>query len=304
MHCGLGIVAREELLDMVRVRTGEPNRYYVDQLCAIGVCTALGGTGIMMYYQKKLAFLVDGFHPWVLAGGIALVLLVLIRAVSLWFSLRPLRSTHARDCPDHEHHGQPHDRERHRHEYAAADDHGHEHGSSPWRYAVLLLPVVLYLFNMPNEGFSKEYLIDIGVVHPDQFGNADVLKMDRKGKDVLRLGFSELSTWAQNQNSRQEYEGYMGTLTGCFAPMGSDKVFTLVRFKRFCCEADMVAVKVLIVCEEGYGNIPNLQCVEVEGQIQFRENPRRKGEFLAVLQVPSRDKITLLPDDPGIKYMQ
>src|SRR5262245_290991 len=286
---------------MVRVRAGEPNSYYVDQLCAIGVCTALGGTAIMMYYQDKLHFLVDGFHPWVLAGGIALVVLVSIRAASLWFSIGRLSSADARRCGDHDHRGTQ-DHECHSHQHAAARDHGHEHGSTPWRYAVLLLPIMLYLLNMPNNGFSKEYLSD-RATGPPELSNIDIIKMDRKGNDVLRLGFLELSSLAENQNSRQEYEGYMGALTGCFAPIGNDKAFTLVRFKRFCCDADVVPVGVLIICEEGYGNIPKLQCVEVVGQIQFRENPARKGSYVAVLQVPARDKIKFLPD-PGIMYLQ
>jgi hypothetical protein len=38
------------------------------------------------------------------------------------------------------------------------EDHGHNHGWNPWRYIVLLLPVVLYFLNLPNGGFSAGYM--------------------------------------------------------------------------------------------------------------------------------------------------
>jgi hypothetical protein len=40
-----------------------------------------------------------------------------------------------------------------------ADDHGHDHGWNPWRYIVLLLPVVLYFLDFPNGGFSAGYMV-------------------------------------------------------------------------------------------------------------------------------------------------
>ena len=59
---------------------------------------------------------------------------------------------HGAAC-DHEHsHG-------HEHATVAADDHGHDHGWNPWRYIVLLLPVVLYFLNLPNGGFSAGYMM-------------------------------------------------------------------------------------------------------------------------------------------------
>lgn len=57
----------------------------------------------------------------------------------------------------------------HEHESCASSqhdcDHGdHDHSWGPWRYAVLLLPVVLYAMNMPNKGFSNpEFLKNRGV---------------------------------------------------------------------------------------------------------------------------------------------
>lgn len=44
------------------------------------------------------------------------------------------------------------------HGAALAHDHGHDHGWNPWRYIVLLLPVVLFFLNLPNSGFSADYM--------------------------------------------------------------------------------------------------------------------------------------------------
>ncbi len=59
---------------------------------------------------------------------------------------------------DHDHeHGHTHG---HDHAHAhGGHDHGHDHGWNPWRYIVLLLPVVLYFLNLPNSGFSASYMM-------------------------------------------------------------------------------------------------------------------------------------------------
>src|SRR5438445_3327368 len=307
---------------MAHVHAEEENTYYIDQLCTIGVCGALGGAAIMMYQQKMLSFLADTFHPWVLAGGIALLVLVVIRAVPLWFAVGRPRAEHQHpqdhfhdpdhahdhgDCAGHEHHhehahdhgdggGHEHD---HHHDHSHAD-HGHEHGWSPWRYAVLLLPVVLYLMNMPSGGFSNDFLAH--KLRGQEVASAGAMHMEQKGSDVIDLRFQELSAWAQNERTRKEYEGYVGKLRGQFWPTGNERAFTLVRFKMVCCATDAVPVNVLIVLaneNETLSGIQELQWVEVEGQIQFRERPDHKGAFFPILQVPSRDHIRNIEADPS-----
>src|SRR5208283_5592873 len=63
---------------------------------------------------------------------------------------------------DHDHDHDPgHEHEHHHaHSHGPGDDHGHDHGFSPWRYIILLLPVVLYFLNLPNQGFSASYVGD------------------------------------------------------------------------------------------------------------------------------------------------
>jgi hypothetical protein len=116
----------------------------------------------------------------VLWSGIALLALVALRAIGLWWSAGSLSANtdheheHAH-CPDHDHdHGHAHvhhHHEEHSHTIAAhehthdchhahehglapAHDCGHEHSWNPGRYIVLLLPIVLFFLHLPNAGFS------------------------------------------------------------------------------------------------------------------------------------------------------
>ena len=96
--------------------------YFLEQLCTIGVCGALGGVVIIMWYiPNGLTFLGPQFQaplgqPWlspVLWGGVAVVTLVLIRAVAVWISVgRPVKAhdhNHDRDHGhDHDHCGHGH----------------------------------------------------------------------------------------------------------------------------------------------------------------------------------------------------
>jgi hypothetical protein len=44
---------------------------------------------------------------------------------------------------------------------AAGHGHDHDHGWAPWRFVVLLLPVVLYMLDLPREGFSDSRVVQV-----------------------------------------------------------------------------------------------------------------------------------------------
>jgi uncharacterized membrane protein YraQ (UPF0718 family) len=176
--------------------------YYLDQLFMIGICGALAGVTIMLYQSNLLKnILHEKFHLWVLGGGLALLALVLVRAVAVWISVDETAA------PDHGHgHGHGHDHHHdhdhdhgpgcgHDHDHPHDHDHGHgpavpagpsastavtvapapaaapghthghghghdahEHGWAPWRYVILLLPVVLYFLILSNPAFDREMI--------------------------------------------------------------------------------------------------------------------------------------------------
>src|SRR5262249_51064035 len=108
---------------------------------------------------------------FVMLGGSALMILSAIRGIALWVTVgreKKAPSAHAHDHHhDHEHehghehahghhhhhhHDHAHDHShRHDHAHVTTDnyDEGHDHGWAPWRYAVLVLPVVLFLLDLP-----------------------------------------------------------------------------------------------------------------------------------------------------------
>lgn len=157
------------------------NAYYIEQLCTIAICGGIGGVAVMLYLRGLLGiFLAPQFHLPVLGGGIALLLLVAIRAVVIWQAVEVPQHHHDHDhahdhahCHDHDHaecHEHEHSHaEEHHHEHARSDAPGHSHGHdhdhawNPWRYAVLLLPIVLYFMNLPNQGFSSDWIKSRGL---------------------------------------------------------------------------------------------------------------------------------------------
>lgn len=208
----------------------DQNTYYMDQLCTLGTCAAMGAVAILLYTRGTLSYILDkSFFPYVLAGGVVLLVLVAIRAATLW---RLIGEAKAKRQHDHQHHehgeacGHDHHHEHagacnhdhhhhehkhgeacehdHHHEHAGAcnhDHHHHEHGEAcghdhdhdhahgcsephvhgpacdhdhawaPWRYAVILLPVVLFFLNMPNSPLNLAQLgiaSDVGDVNVEK----------------------------------------------------------------------------------------------------------------------------------------
>jgi hypothetical protein len=301
--------------------------YYIEQLFMVGICGALGAVAVLLWWQDKLKFIVaTPFHPYVLGGGIVLLILVAIRAASLWQAADRVRAAQAHDHNhdhdhdhhhhhhdhhdhhhhhDHDHHDHHHDHDHdhdHGHEHAHAAE-GHDHGSNPWRYIVLMLPVVLYFLNLPNQGFSATYLKGLGVADVEA-GKFELVEGEKV--DVIPLEFKELERAAYTPATRQGYEGKYASIKGQFMPGNSDKMFSLYRFKMTCCAADAVPLNVLIMLDpnsvETISDLKPLDWVDVTGKIQFRKRKDRE-EYVSVLLVPSRDKIRATNPDPN-PYLQ
>ena len=96
----------------------DPSSYYTEQLCTIAFCGAFGGIAVTIYVTGLVNnILKQGILQYsLLAGGIALLALVFVRAVALWFTVgKPEAASghhHHDDCCGEEH--------AHEHEHAAA----------------------------------------------------------------------------------------------------------------------------------------------------------------------------------------
>jgi uncharacterized membrane protein YcgQ (UPF0703/DUF1980 family) len=189
----------------------DTDTYYLDQLCMIGITGAFAGICLTMYFfnQDMLRILLkEEFFVLVLASGIALLGIVLIRAALLWRAVGQQPAGHSHAHHDHAHghehdrdhgHHHHHDHDHHHHDEGCGHDHhhhdasdhhhdehlqpaedmhgasaqpvgvmpdvtpdhhdhayvgshdDHDHGWAPWRYVVLLVPMMLYLLGLPSK---------------------------------------------------------------------------------------------------------------------------------------------------------
>ncbi len=331
----------------------DENSYYLDQLFTIAVCGALGGVAVMLWYTDMLRFMLHPkFYIWVLAGGIALLALVAVRAIGLWFEVDQARPVidplhdhehahdhdhahahdhdHDHDCCGHDHahehdHGikattapavsslplaapavEPHSHDHaccghdHDHSHGPGHDHGHSHGWSPWRYVVLILPVVLYFLNLPNGGFRA---------HAESVDAREIgdVKKVVSTDGPLNVGFLQLGQAALSEPGRERYEGKTIRLTGQY--VGFDQTTcSLRRYKISCCAADAVPLDAVIkVDPNSAARLDNDrlrgQWVRVTGQVHFF--PRNNGEYkTAIILYPTSDQpldklIEVVPPDPN-----
>lgn len=302
---------------MAHDHTHDDDTYQLEQICTIVVCAAIGLVTIRLAQRNLLFFLADFLHVWIYAGGIALVVLAAIRAVPLVISaiknrrtsaLASTSSAHAHthshehthdhnhgECDHdhgheegHKHEGESCSHDGHSHEHDGhSDDHGHsheghEHGWAPWRYVVLLLPVVLYFLDMPSQGFS------VGTDNTQVSGEGT--RAEAKGGDVIS-GFLELERAAFTDQSRKDYAGRTAQVIGQVAPSGDRNRFTLIRYRMACCAADATPLKMIVEVgtEDEAGktfNARNIQSkwVEIQGIIQFRKLLSDEG-YITILQV-------------------
>jgi hypothetical protein len=340
--------------------------YFLDQIFGIALCGALGGIAVLLYVkQTMLGIILDPkFHPYVLAGGITLLILVTIRAIALWqLSGEVAKHTHDHHhehqhdhghshdhAHDHDHAHHHHDHEHcdhehgacgHDHHHAADHDHGHEHGWAPWRYTVLMLPIVLFLLNLPNSGFGPRYkdpnleedlapqtvastlgllaptsatgpLLASSLLYPgrnDRYGDGFVSRVD-----FHDLAFSALEKAGNDAVRRGELNGRSATIIGQFAASGDSNRFGLVRYRMNCCAADALPLNAVIMINPNWqgerldAKARHGKWVQVTGRVYFLK--ARSGDDLvpAVIVFPSKEyppnSLVEVIDQPTNPYVQ
>lgn len=175
--------------------------YFTEQLLTLFVVGLFGFVAIRLYQTDMLQYvLAEQFRAPVLWGGTAVLVLVVVRAISVWREAGVLHAEahdhdhdHAHDHAHHDHgphHHHDHDHAGHDHEHHHHDhgeeDHGHSHDLA-WVFArmlVLFFPVALYFIGIPNSGFSPGRLADL--LGTDQVIGEDVLRDLRKNATVVK----------------------------------------------------------------------------------------------------------------------
>jgi uncharacterized membrane protein YcgQ (UPF0703/DUF1980 family) len=313
--------------------------YFTEQLLTILVCGVFGFAAVQMYRTGMLGFLAEPFRAPVLYGGIALLVLVVIRSVAVWHEAGEVQAGHvhgsdcAPDC-DHEVLGGVHDH-----------DHTHDHDLS-WVFArmlVLVFPVALFFMGLPSESLGKDHLLKMAG-NDASLGAEDLKKLaeapgttvkEQKTLDdgstvrvlwtekklkirettpkeggtphyqlITEAGraftFNELNDAAYDEGKRRSYEGQTALLEGRFKRIG-DKEFTLFRMKMTCCAADTVPLKVRIVVPQALSGFNDFDWVQVKGQIQFMQ-VSGQNQYVPVIRVA--DITDVRKADPKNEYEQ
>jgi hypothetical protein len=349
------------------------DNYYVDQLCMIALCGAYGAIAVSLYFfNRSMLNLLVGpqFHNYVLWGGLALVVMVVVRAAMLWVAVGRKAQTAPATCDhghDHHHHHEDghacdhahehgHHHHHHEHAHALAEGHpphsqtlehgvatesshvhahshehghqhhdhghghddGHTHDSAPWRYVVMLIPVLLFLLGLPNKApavgrihakvdtteDAQRYAGALMAGGPDQLNNlaiAAALRLDEGLGPVTEMDFKSLETAATLPGVRERLKGRTVRVKGQFAPT-NDRVFSLVRFRIQCCAADRIPVDVTIISKNPLTDIQpplkNSEWVEVTGKVDFRVPPGHSA-YKTLLLVPQLRYIQPIDPDPS-----
>jgi len=286
-----------------------------------------GADGQIISYGNKLSIILHPkFHFWVLTGSIILLGIVSIRVIALWLESGKLKSAskqdhvHGPDC-DHDHdktHDHDHDHNHvhgpdcnHDHDHSHEHGHNHEspghadcghdhsHGSAPVRFIVLLLPIVLFFLNVPNEVFSNVKGVDLS-----QF--SEVASVAEKGID-FNVGFLQLEMASMTQESRNHYEGKTVRLIGKYVGE-EEKRFSLIRFKINCCAADAVPLNAVMIVDPNsteklswkkYAN----KWVQVTGRVHFLKRKDNEQYMTALVLYPDAehklndDLVKVVPQD-------
>ncbi len=290
--------------------------YFTEQLLTIFVVGLLGFVGIMMYRNGQLGYiLAPMFHLPVLIGGIAILVIVAIRGITVWREAGAIREhehghehhhehdhghAHSHDH-GHEHHHHDHDHHDHDHAHAhhhdhdhshshdhghhhhghSHDDHGHSHDLA-WvftRMLILFFPVALFLIGVPNSGFSQDKINKL--LGSEQTVDVDVGSVARGQGQVM--SFNDLNDAAYDVSKRDYWEGKIGILEGRYRQIG-ERQFTLYRLKMTCCAADTIPLKVRIITPTPVSGLVDGDWVTVKGEVRFVQPPG-SGQFIPVVAV-------------------
>ncbi len=197
---------------------------------------------------------------------------------------------------DHDHHDHSDHEHSHAHDHGHGHDHGHDHSFAPWRYAVMIVPLLLsamllyYHFDKINLVYSTDRLVKMGEGGDVEF-EAGQLQSKKGSGEVQPVGFKELTAAAQTQDQRDYWSGKMAEVKGLFNPKGN-REFSVFRLRMTCCASDAVPVKVRIFTptdvsqfglEAGKG-------VVVTGQVEFRKAKGTNDYFPVLLATGAKQE--------------
>jgi hypothetical protein len=257
--------------------------YCTGQLLTIVVAGIFGLVGILMYWNGQLGYILAlQFHRPVAIGGVAILVLAVLRVVGVWREAAQLR-----DC----------DRVQHKHAEEGPEDEEHCHDLA-WTFSrllVLCFPVGLFLIGVPNSGFSQDRIRRL-------LGGDDALS-GRMAPVAYQNGtverFIDLNEAVNDEAKRGQIQGQTAVLEGQIKWIDA-RQFTLFRLRMTCCAADTVPLKVRIVLKSGsLSGLSDFTWVQLRGQIQFVLAPNSERYIPVIVVEDIRD---IQKTDPSNQY--
>src|SRR5262245_8709965 len=286
--------------------------YLLDQICITVVAGAFGVICLSLYFvQRSMLNLLLGqqFHMFILVNGIVLLLVAAIRAGMLWSmsGSKVIDRVHThhdvKESQSHSH-SHCHDERNHAHE-------DHDHACAPWRYVVLLVPIVFFLLGLPDRGPSINAqdltkLEDPAGSHDEMIGFVAAAALNSASlapisaslaawngidsiiNDAPLVGVKYLDSLAGNASDRQYWKGKSIRFRGQFIGR-SNRYFDVIRFQMKCCGADLILKQIPVLAKESIPQFKGESWVEVGGRIDFR--PNASGSLATVVIVSSRNHV-------------
>src|SRR5262249_3291611 len=132
------------------------------------------------------------------------------------------------------------------HSHGATCGHDHDHGWQPWRYMILLFPLLIFFLRLPNKpprvtGMELDLVGDpteeaVNLATAVGVGNSPipplVLLAGTIYQPVKNVDFKTLEGVAADEADRKEWRGRMVRVKGQFMPNASnERHFTLIRLQ-------------------------------------------------------------------------
>ena len=277
------------------------------------LATAWGAVLIYFYHSKPLQnYLVPGFHVFVLAGGLGIIILGLYSLINPKEKASCCVHEH-----DHDHDHQHHDEHSHDHhhdhgeeEHCHECDHEHEGHGPIATYLLTLVPLIVAMTytkdELSNRGMAKKGLYDApalnGMVAAPAFTRADLEKRvpkNEEGEFQLQL---YAAYWAAGDREVQGiYEGLPVELEGRVAPekINNEDGTRMRIFRKVmsCCAADAQFVGVSMEFPEDTERPALDEWVKASGTLTF-ENFDSK--VLPLLKV----RVVTPTEEPYAEFLQ
>lgn len=265
--------------------------YYLDQLCLVALSAAFGGIclSLCIWQSSMLHLMLAPFlHGYVLAGGILLLAAAFIRAGMLW------RESAKETEHDHQHCNRGPE---------CAHDH-HDHDWAPWRYVVMLVPIILFLLGLPNklpELRADDITVDTTQEALDFAGlcamsdqpltsiiAAAVLHAEAAEETAPTVKVSSLEQAARSEAAREQWQGELVRVEGVVQPGRIPRQFQILRYVRYCCSGDARPTSVAVLTRSPTPTYPREQWLAVTGRVGFRNS---SSGIVTVLEATTRNAV-------------